>query len=96
MRFVFRIITLPALLTILLIIPFRVPGSIDQVLLAPVIMTFSGIFWMQAGAWRVPSARITGVTLTRHSMTWPLAALLVQLLVFQLILRPGIDFQVSP
>jgi hypothetical protein len=91
MRFIFRGVILPALLAIPLVIPFRIPGAIDQVVIAPVIMTVTGIVWMQAASWCVRAAP-RGESLTPYSLVWVITALLVQLLAFQLVLRPGIHF----
>jgi len=86
-----RIATLPALVALLLVIPFRVPGTPDQVFLAPVIMITVGILCLQGTAAFAPNVRPSG-TLPAGSILWPLAALLLQLAVFQLVLRRGIDF----
>lgn len=91
-RAVFRIATLPALVALLLVIPFRVPGTPDQVLLAPVIMITVGILCLQGTAGFATNARPGAASVVLSSTLWPLAALLVQLAVFQLVLRRGIDF----
>jgi hypothetical protein len=49
-RFVFEVATLPAVIAILLIIPFRVPRGIVEVVAVPVVVTGIGIAWLQAGA----------------------------------------------
>lgn len=51
-RFIFHVATLPALIAIPLIILFRVPGTIDQVVIVPVAVTVIGISWIQ----RAPGA----------------------------------------
>jgi len=90
-RFVFRVATLPALTAILLIIPFRVPRELVEVVILPVVVTLIGIVWLQAGAWRV-----SGVTRVGGSgvgpIAYPLGALLTLLALFQLLLRPGVHF----
>jgi hypothetical protein len=90
-RLVFRVATLPALTAILLIIPFRVPRELVEVVMLPVLVTVIGIAWLQAGAWRV-SGVTTGGSPAAGSITCPLGALLILLLVFQLLLRPGVRF----
>jgi len=85
------IATLPALIALILIVPFRVPGTADQVYLAPVIMVTVGILCLQGTAGLAANVRPDGALPLRWTL-WPLAALLVQLAVFQLILRRGIDF----
>ncbi|HEY2782338.1 MAG TPA: hypothetical protein VGI90_16265 [Steroidobacteraceae bacterium] len=89
-RFVFLAATLPAMTAILLIIPFRVPRSWIEVALVPVVVTGTGISWLQFGAWRVSAtakARPGGI-----SEMYLLGAVLILFLVFQLVLRPGIHF----
>lgn len=90
-RFVFRAATLPALSAILLIIPFRIPREFVEVVVVPAVVTVAGIAWVQAGAWRVSGVKPSGGTGSR-SIAYPLGALLLLLIVFQLILRPGIRF----
>jgi hypothetical protein len=90
-RFIFEVATLPALTAILLIIPFRVPREWIEVVMVPVVVTVIGIAWLQAGAWRVSGVR-TGDSSRAGPIIYPLGALLVLLLVFQLLLRPGVRF----
>jgi hypothetical protein len=82
---------LSALAAIPLIIAFRVPRELLEVLLPPVLSTVVGLAAVYATAWR-----IKGVDVIRDpqpvSIIWPLAAVAILLLVFQLLLRPGIDF----
>jgi hypothetical protein len=90
-RFVFLAGTLPAWIAIGLIVPFRLPREWIEVLIVPVIATVVGTVWMQAGAWLARPARAAPL-----AISWPIGRLLVALLallaVFQLILRPGIQF----
>ena len=89
--FIFGVATLPALLAILLIVPFRMPREWLEVLAPPIVVTVIGVAWMQAGAWRLRVARPDAHT-PLASPLYPLGALLALLLVFQLLLRPGIRF----
>jgi hypothetical protein len=89
--FIFGVATLPALLAILLIVPFRMPREWLEVLAPPIVVTVIGVTWMQAGAWRLRVARPDAHT-PLASPLYPLGALLALLLVFQLLLRPGIRF----
>ncbi|HEY0659882.1 MAG TPA: hypothetical protein VGD21_00950 [Lysobacter sp.] len=90
-RFIFQVATLPALIGILLVVPFRVPGHVIEVLILPIIVAVAGIGWIQAGAWRATDARWSELRPVRS--IWPaLAALIGVLLVFQIVLRPGIPF----
>jgi len=86
---------LAALMAIPLIIAFRVPRELLEVLLPPVLSTILGLAAVYATAWR-----IKGVDAIRDpqpvSITGPLAAVVALLLVFQLLLRPGIEFYLGP
>jgi len=89
--FMFRGATLPALAAILLIIPFRVPRNWVEVAAVPVVVTVIGVAWMQAGAWAVSDVKASG-TFGSKSIAYASGALLILLLVFQLLLRPGVRF----
>lgn len=88
-RFMFRIGTLPALIGVLLTIPFRVPRELIEVLEPPVVDTVLGIVWLQVLAWRARGAKPADVEPV-GSPLYAAGALLALLLVFQLVLRPGI------
>jgi hypothetical protein len=90
-HFVFQVATLPALMAILLIVPFRVPRDWVEVVMVPSVVTVIGVAWLQAGAWGVSGVRVEGGPGVR-SIAYPLGALLILFLVFQLLLRPGIRF----
>jgi hypothetical protein len=90
-RFMFQVATLPALIAILLIIPFRVPRDWVEVVLLPGVVSVIGIAWLQAGAWGA-RGEATGGDSSAERVAYPLAALLLLLLVFQLLLRPGVRF----
>ena len=90
-RFVFNVATAPAMTAILLIIPFRVPRNWIEVAAVPVVVTLIGIAWIQAGAWAVDGVEAGGI-LKSKSMVYAFSALLILLLIFQIILRPGIRF----
>lgn len=90
-RFVFRMVTLPAILGTLLVLPFRVPRELLEVVIVPLLVLLPGIPWIQAGAWQVRTAR-ADTPAGAISVTYPLAAVVALLLVFQLVLRPGIPF----
>jgi hypothetical protein len=90
-RFIFDIATLPALIAIPLIIPFRIPRELIEVVMPPVVVTLVGIAWMQAGAWRVTGVKAGGSSGV-SSVAFPLGAVLILLVVFQAVLRPGVPF----
>lgn len=89
-RFAFRIATLPALAAIVPILPFRVPRDPIEVVVVPLVVSCVGIAWIQAGAWRVGDAKASGARI--GAIGWIAAAVVALLLVFQLVLRPGITF----
>lgn len=90
-RFIFRAATLPAMVAILLIIPFRMPRNWIEVVAVPVVVTGVGITWIQAGAWAVADVKASG-NLGAKSIIYASSALLILLLIFQFVLRPGIRF----
>jgi hypothetical protein len=90
-RFIFQVATLPALTAIPLIVPFRVPRNWTEVAMVPLIVTLIGVTWIQAGAWRVHAVKPKR-SLGAPSIAYPLAAVLLLLLVFQFLLRPGVRF----
>lgn len=90
-RWVFRMVTLPALLGTALVVPFRVPRELLEVLLVPLLAVVPGIPWIQAGAWRLRDARPNAAGAV-PSPAYLLAAAAGLLLFFQLVLRPGIHF----
>ena len=90
-RAIFHVATLPTLIALPLIIPFRIPRNMTEVLLPPAVVMIIGIVWAQAGAWWVAPAE--GPARVRvESIGYPLAAVVGLLLVFQLVLRRGIPF----
>jgi hypothetical protein len=89
-RFAFQVATLPALAAIVPIVPFRVPRDPVEVLVVPLVVSCVGIAWIQAGAWRVDDARASGARI--GAIGWIAVAVAVLLLLFQLVLRPGITF----
>jgi hypothetical protein len=90
-RLVFWAVTLPAMLGTVLVVPFRVPRELLEVVLVPLLVILPGIPWIQAGAWRVRGVSVDGVA-PGPSVVYPLTAVVALLLVFQLVLRPGIAF----
>jgi hypothetical protein len=90
-RFILRVAVLPALAAIPIIVAFRVPRELAEVVAPPIAVTILGLAWIQANAWRAADARPGGFSAARPVFAL-LGALLVLLLVFQLVLRPGIPF----
>jgi hypothetical protein len=88
--FMFSVATVPGLVAIGLIVPFRVPRELIEVLLVPCVVTFIGMVWLQCAAWRVRNV-VPDPAPTPLAPLYPLALLAGQLLVFQLLLRPGIQ-----
>ncbi len=90
-RFIFQVATLPALLATALILPFRVPREWLEVVFLPLIVFMAGMSWIQSGAWRLRD--VVPRDLSRaFTLAYPLVAVVALLLVFQLVLRPGIRF----
>lgn len=89
-RFVVQAVVLPVLIGTALVIPFRVPREALEVVFLPVVVGFVGAAWMVAAAWRVRDARPSGSRI--ESLVLPLLAAIALLLVFQLLLRPGVAF----
>lgn len=91
MRFIFQVATLPALIGVALILPFRIPREPIEVVLLPALVSVIGIAWIQAGAWRTYAVQAMGDT-GRWRIGTAAGALVLLLLVFQCVLRPGIQF----
>ena len=89
--FIFRTAVLPAFGAVFLIIPFRMPRNFVEVVLWPLIVTFAGTLWLQLSALRFTRPRYCA-THKPASISLPLFALVILLLIFQLILRPGVRF----
>lgn len=82
--------SLTALAAIPLIVPFRVPREALEVLLPPVLVIVVGLAAVLSTAWSVKdTTRGPGQAV---SIAYPLVAVVALLLVFQLLLRPGIAF----
>jgi hypothetical protein len=58
--FIFRTATVPAIVAVALIIPFRVPRNWIEVVMVPVVVTCIGILWMQSGAWLIRNVSAGG------------------------------------
>jgi hypothetical protein len=88
--FVFRSATLPALVAVALLVPFREPRDLIEVVLLPLIVMICGMLWVQPGAWFAnPSNREARA---KPSLAVPFICLVMVLALFQLVLRPGIRF----
>lgn len=90
MGFVLRLVALPALFSVLLLIPFREPRNIVEVAVLPLIVMVAGLLGTQGLAWLAPPATRTARPLP--GLLMPILGLLLVLAVFQLVLRPGIAF----
>jgi hypothetical protein len=82
----------PALASILLIVPFRLPRNLIEVGLIPLIVNLVGAGWLVLGAAITRRAGRQPVGRERPAMLGPALALCAALLVFQLVLRRGIAF----
>lgn len=87
-----RIVTIPACLAIALIVAFRVPRELVEVLAPPIVVTVVGTGCVQAVSRHVRHVVHRG-GFSSISPTGPAIALAVLWLFFHLVLRPGIQFQ---
>ena len=73
---------LAVMLGTVLVLPFRIPGSVDQVVIVPVAVALIGAGWLLVGIG----------TPARRAQDWRFFAssAVAMLIVFQLVLRPGI------
>jgi hypothetical protein len=90
MVFLFFAVLLPVLIAGALIIPFRIPRNMIEVTIFPtIVMLFGAICVLIGGALSPTAPRPAHPA---PSLAMPLAALILVLLMFQLVLRPGIQF----
>lgn len=80
-----------ALLSVMLIIPFRLPREIIEVVLIPLIVNLVGVGWLIMGM-AITRYRADDGGLQAISLLGPTLALGVTLTLFQCVLRPGIAF----
>lgn len=90
-RTVLRYAVLPALAAIALIVPFRVPGPMIEILFPPVVATGVAAAWLLAWSWHAPRGP-AGPPSPRWSIAALLVALGLLLALFQIVLRPGVRF----
>lgn len=88
-RFIAQVVTFPALIAIVLVIPYRVPREWLEVIILPLIVFFIGTVWIQASAWWIRNSDLSPHLAPVSLKKLGLAAVCL-LLVFQIILRPGI------
>jgi hypothetical protein len=89
-RFTFFAAVLPSILAIPVLILFRIPREWNEVVIPTIAVPLIGLIWVQANAWRThvdPRA-----VASSPSLAWPAGLVVLLLLFFQLILRPGIPF----
>ncbi len=88
--FLLRTAGLPTMAALPLIVLYRVPRELIEVLAPPVLVPLFGYGWMQLAAFTPGGAKARGL---RPEAVVPLLAAVVALLaIFQLVLRPGITF----
>jgi len=88
--FLLRTAGLPALAALPIVILFRVPRELIEVLAPPVLVPLFGYGWLQLAAFRPGGAQARGI---RPDSVIPLlVAAVVLLAIFQFVLRPGITF----
>jgi hypothetical protein len=88
--FVLNAGVLPALIGVLLIAPFRWPGSAPSLVAPSILVAVFGLGWIFASAWMFTRVEANG---RARRVSWiGVGALVVLLAIFQLVLRPGIAF----
>jgi len=80
-----------AALAALLIVPFRLPRDLIEAAFIPLFVNLVGVGWLVLGAAYAPGAQ-PDASEARAAIAGPTVALVATLVVFQLILRPGIAF----
>src|SRR5690348_9129899 len=88
--FLFRTVMVPALVAGPILIPFRMPRDSIEVVIFPTVLMLYGALWVLIGAGLSPTA--ARPARPSASLVVPLTCLIAVLLVFQLILRPGVAF----
>jgi hypothetical protein len=86
-----RLVTVPALLALLLSVPFREPRELLEVLLPPAVSVIAGAGWIPAFAARARPGHLVAAA-PEPAIAAPLTALVALLLLFQVVLRRGIAF----
>ena len=81
-----------ALLSTALTIPFREPRDIVEVVLVPLFVNLVGAGWLAFGAVLVPADAALRAQAGAIRIIGPSVALAATLLLFQIVLRPGIAF----
>jgi len=90
MGFALRTVFLSALIAGPLLIPFRAPRNAIELVIFPTLLMLFGALWVMLGAALAPTS--PRPARPSPSLVIPLICLIAVLLVFQLILRPGIAF----
>jgi len=85
------VILVPALLAVGLIIPFRIPREMVEVVLIPLIVNVVGAAWVIAGAVGAYPSDKAAATREPH-LIGPAIAVCLLLAFFQLVLRAGVAF----
>jgi hypothetical protein len=86
-----QVMFVAAMLAIVLIIPFRLPRNIVEVALIPLFVNLVGVGWLTLGA-AIVRRGATHEGNERAGVIGPAVALGATLLLFQLMLRPGVAF----
>jgi hypothetical protein len=88
--FLLRMAAIPALTAIPILILFRIPRELIEVLAPPILVPVLGYGWLQLAAFRRSTIKAGGKAPLR--LIPLLAAVVALLAIFQLVLRPGITF----
>jgi hypothetical protein len=79
------------LLSIIVIVPFRLPRNLIEVVLIPLVVNLIGTGWLTIGLAVTPPS-ISHAAGSRPTIVGAACALLGVLLFFQIVLRPGLHF----
>jgi hypothetical protein len=86
-------ISIPAAIAVILLIPFRLPRELVEVILVPLVVHMLGIGWTSLGAmWIRHPPGSAPIQVAPPGLAAPATALLAVLAAFQLVLARGIAF----
>ncbi len=88
--YAFKIALMAGVIGLALIFPFRIP-PLDRAM-APMMLTLISVPWIFANAWRVKKVVPHGNTANDKVLMLPILLLAILLLIFQWVLRPGVEF----
>ncbi|TQV78771.1 hypothetical protein FKG94_12175 [Exilibacterium tricleocarpae] len=82
---------LVSIIAVALVIPFRMPRELIEVLFVPMVVNIIGVSWMILGT-GFSQAPVAAIDDQPPTVIGPATALVLTLVFFQLFLRPGVEF----